>query len=106
MGFLGFPLELSQVNPQTAGLFAVFAIGLFFLYKTMKFMMTAVMVAVASALFPFIANYLGMKVSTSVESIATFVVWGVALFVVSTLIKDVLKILKLVTLPLRKLLGK
>jgi len=106
MALFGFPLDISQIAPQTMGIFVVFAIALYFIFKTVKFVMTGVMVAIAAAIFPFLANIMGMNIPISVQGEITFIIWGVVLYVVATFAKKILAILKTITWPIRKLFGR
>ncbi len=88
----------------TITVLAVFIITIFLVYRTVKLVLRAALVAAVSFSFPWIANYinLGLSITPNIETGIQFAILGVSLFIVYEFAHTIFKILKIVTWPIRK----
>jgi len=73
----------------------IFVLFIFALKKALGIIKSAIFVAIASALFPIAAQFLGLPISADISSIIFFVTLGLLLYVVYLIAKSVYKILRL-----------
>jgi hypothetical protein len=99
--------NIVDLDMQMVFLFIIFVVCVYFIYKGIQFVMHAVLAGAAAALFPFIANYLlGTSIPINMDTLLAFAVAGVVLFFLANMIKKVYLISKILTWPIRRLLGK
>ena len=71
----------------------IFVLFIFALKKALSIIKSAIFIAIASALFPVVAQFLGLPVSADIDSIIFFVTLGLVLYVVYLIAKSVYKVL-------------
>lgn len=98
--FLGF-------EGQTIIYFLAFIVGVYLIYRFFKLAFKGVLVMIAAAIFPVLANYfLGFDVPINFSTIISYGFMGVFLYLLGTFLKSSASVLKVVTWPFRKILGK
>lgn len=101
------PQSFLGMQTQPILYFIIFMAFVYVVYRFLKFTFKAVLIFVAAGLFPVVANYfLGLTIPVTFNSILSYASVALFLFIVGMLLKSAVGILKAVTWPIRKLLGK
>lgn len=103
---LNFLPGLSGMDFGGLFFFIAFVVIIYTVYRVLKLAFKALLVAIAAALFPFIGRFFGYPIPISLESILYYASSGVLIFIIIFLLEKAFWIVKLVTLPIRKLFGK
>jgi hypothetical protein len=69
-----------EVTVETIIIFLAFVIFVFVLYKLFKIIVRASIITVAGFLFPWVASYMGLPITASIETGITFAFIGLVLF--------------------------
>lgn len=91
-----------EITLSTILMFIGFAVGVFILYKTLKFFMRASLVVAASFSFPWVAHYMGFGVAADLNSAVLFAAGGFGLFCVYELFHFITQFIKMITWPFRR----
>ena len=97
---IDFPLDITGLFPAGAvglGPIALIVgfIAFILVFKTvLGFLKNLLVVAVASAIFPFVLVYFGYSVAITVSSLAGFMLLGIALYVILSAVKFVIGLVR------------
>ena len=91
-----------EITLTTMVMFAGFAIGVFVLYKLLKFFMRASLVVVASFSFPWVASYMGFGITADLHSAVLFAAGGFGLFCIYEFFHFIKQFVKMITWPFRR----
>lgn len=108
ISLLEFLLPQSFMGFQTQPIvyFIVFLLFVYLAYRFLKLTFKGILIFIAAALFPLLANYfLGLDIGISFNSILSYGLTGLFLYIAGMLLKSVVSILKAVTWPFRKIFG-
>lgn len=86
------PAGITGAEPIIIGF--VFIVFIFAVRKVLGFVKNLVIIAVASAAFPFFLKAMGYNIAFSLPLVAKFVVFGVAVFAVFTAVKFIYRIFR------------
>jgi len=99
---MGYGLQLSNLLPVL--LFIVFV---YLAYKSLKIAFRGAIVFTAASLFPLFANYFfGASIAIGLDSMLSYGASGLILYIAYVFLGTIIKILKIITWPLRKLFGR
>ncbi len=101
------PLIPDFVTPQVVLIFITFILVVFILYKLFKVIFKATLVTIAAFSFPWIAKALGLPfpITADVQTGIYFAIIGLGLFLAYEFVHFIIYFLKILTWPLRELLG-
>ncbi len=100
--FIGIGSNLYSLLPV-----AVFVIFVYLIYKSLKIAFHGMLVFVAGALFPLFANnFFGTAIAIGIDSMLSYGLFALILYLGYVFIGTVKKILRVVTWPARKLFSK
>jgi len=101
------PIIPDFITPQIVVIFITFILVVFILYKLFKVLFKATLVTVAAFSFPWIVQALGLPfpIAATVETGIYFALAGLGLFFAYEFFHFMVHFFKLVTWPLRALLG-
>lgn len=109
ISLLEFLLPQSFMGFETQPIiyFVIFVLFVYLAYRFLKVAFKGILIFISAALFPFVANYfLGLSISTGFNSLFSYGVTGFFLYMLGIAAKSSVGILKAVTWPFRKLLGR
>ena len=95
-----------EITLETMLIFFTFVIVVFILYRIFKMIFRLSLVLIASFVFPWVAQHLGLPITGSIETGITFAIIGFALFVIYEFFNFIVQLLKILTWPLRMLFKK
>jgi hypothetical protein len=95
-----------EITITTVLMLTAFIVGVFLLYKLLKFFMRASLVVAASFAFPWVASYMGIGITADLSSGMMFAASGFGLFCVYELFHFIVQFFKMITWPLRRKGGK
>lgn len=101
------PQSFLGLQSHTIIYFFVFVIFVYLAYRFLKLAFKGLLIFVAAAFFPVVANYfLGLGIPITFNSIISYASAGLFFYIIGMLLKSVANIIKIVTWPLRKLFGE
>jgi hypothetical protein len=95
-----------EITITTMLMFMGFIVGVFVLYKLLKFFMRASLVVVASFAFPWVASYMGLGITANLSSGMMFAVGGFGIFCAYEFFHFIVQFFKMITWPFRRKRGK
>jgi len=95
-----------EITLESILIFFVFVVVIFVLYKILKMIFKVSLIVVASFIFPWVAQHMGLPITANLETGITFAVIGFGLFVVYEFFHFIVQLLRLLTWPLRMLFKK
>lgn len=101
------PIVPDFVTPQVVLIFITFILVVFILYKLFKVLFRATLVTIAAFSFPWIVKALGLPfpITADVQTGIYFAIIGLGLFFAYEFVHFIVYFLKLLTWPLRVMLG-
>ena len=99
------PLEITY---ETALILATFVIIVFVIYRVFKMALRGALVAIAAFSFPWIVDFLnlGLPITASAETGIQFALLGIALFLIYEFAHLIIRILKILSWPFRRILRR
>jgi hypothetical protein len=91
-----------EITLTTILIFVGFILTVFVLYKLLKFFFRASLVVAASFAFPWVAKYLGLSITTNLETGILFAITGFTLFCIYELFHFIVQFFKIITWPFRR----
>jgi hypothetical protein len=91
-----------EITITTVLMLAGFIVGVFLLYKLLKFFMRASLVVAASFAFPWVASYMGLGIPADLSSGMMFAASGFGLFCVYEFFHFLVQFFKMITWPFRR----
>jgi hypothetical protein len=91
-----------EITITTILMLTAFAVGVFALYKLLKFFMRASLVVAASFAFPWVASYMGLGITADLGSGILFATSGFAVFCAYEFFHFAVQFFKMITWPLRR----
>ena len=80
-------------------------IGIFLAMKLFGFLLRALLTGLAFGIFPVIANYLGIPIPLTIDSVVSSALFGIIAYLAYSAIRSGFGILKIILWPFRKLFG-
>jgi len=97
-----------EITLETILIFAAFVIVVFTLYRMLKLILRASLIAIASFSFPWVMSFLGfpLPLALTIETGLKFAILGVSLFLIYEFFHFIVHIFKIITLPFKLLFRK
>jgi len=91
-----------EITYGTILIFLAFIIGVFVLYKVLKFILRASFVVVATFALPWVASYLGLPIQANLETALMFAFFGFSIFLVYEFFHFVVQFFRMLIWPFKK----
>ena len=95
-----------EITYETIIILSIFVAVVFILYRLFKMALRAALVGIASFSFPWVVKFLSLDlpITANVETGIQFALLGIALFFIYESAHTIVKVLKIITWPIRHLL--
>ncbi|MEM5778719.1 MAG: hypothetical protein QXK49_03775 [Candidatus Aenigmatarchaeota archaeon] len=91
-----------EVTLDTVLIFLVFVVVVFILYKTFKLIVKASLIVFAAFSFPWVAQYIGLPITPSIETGLMFAVGGFGLFALYEFFNFIAQLFRILMWPFKK----